>query len=89
MIEEVETRVKEGKVYLEGYCKYMKEMNSQFYVEQQDGFFFVSKEKMTNLRQMIDRTKTKDFLKLSWLLKLGFSQESTQYVNRQCKSLLM
>jgi hypothetical protein len=42
--------------------------------------FFVSKDKITNLYHMIDKCKTKDFLKMNWLLKIGFSNEAYKVI---------
>jgi hypothetical protein len=56
----------------------MREMNSNFYVENQEDLYFVPREKATNLYHMIERCRTKDFLKMNWLLKVGLPQSQYQ-----------
>lgn len=59
-------------------------MNFNYYLENQDDFFYITKEKVTNLYHMIERCKTKDLLKLNWLLKIGFPQMSYQHIINKC-----
>lgn len=60
----------------------MKEMNINYYIENQDDLYFVPKEKCTNLYHMIERCRTKDFLKMNWLLKVGLPQEKYHHIMR-------
>lgn len=38
---------------------------------------------------MIERCKTKDFLKMNWLLKIGFTQQSYQFIIKHCKDKII
>ena len=49
-------------------------MNTNFYIENQDKIYWVSKEKMTHLYHMVEHCATKSLLKMNWLLKIGLSQ---------------
>ena len=64
-------------------------MNVNYYIENQEEFFFISKEKVINLYHMIERCKTKDFMKMNWLLKIGFPQKSYQNLISKCTFLLI
>lgn len=64
-------------------------MNSNFYLENQDNIYFVSKDKCTNLYHMIERSKTRDFLKMNWLLKVGLPQEKYQHIMKCSKCLFI
>ena len=76
MIERFENNL----IDLDKYSKYLREMNSNFYLNNQDDIYIVSKDKCTNLYHMIERSKTRDFLKMNWLLKVGLSQEKYQHI---------
>ena len=51
-------------------------MSSNYYVERHEQIYWVSREKITHLYHMVERCKTKDFLKMNWLLKVGLSNPS-------------
>jgi hypothetical protein len=67
---------------VEKYCKYLREMSSNYYVEHQEDLYLVPREKVTNLYHMIDRCRTRDFLKFDWLLKVGLPQVQYQLLVR-------
>ena len=48
-------------------------MNVNFYLDKQEHIYYVSKEKITHLYHMVEHCRTKDFLKLNWLLKVGLT----------------
>ena len=60
----------------------MRDMSSSYYVENQDDLYLVPREKATNLYHMIERCRTKDFLKMNWLLKVGLPQAQFQLLVR-------
>lgn len=72
--DELVRRCQDGEMDLDKYCKHLREMNGNFYFSNQDDLYYVSRDKVTNLYHMIERCKTKDFLRLNWLLKVGFTQ---------------
>ena len=76
------TRFEEKSLDLEGYAEFLKEMNMNYYIDKQEGIFWVSKEKMTHLYHMVEHCKTKDFLKLNWLLKVGLSSNSYEIIKK-------
>lgn len=58
---------------VEKYLAFMKDSSLTYYVKHQESIFYVSKEKITNLYHMINKCKVQDFLKMNWLLKIGFN----------------
>ena len=73
----------EEKIDLNIYKEYLTEMSAKFYQENYKNLFYVQKEKMTNLYHMVEKCKMKDILKLNWLIKVGFSQESQSIINEE------
>jgi hypothetical protein len=70
------------------YKKFLNDLNSTFYIENQQDIFYVSKDKMTNLYHMIHRCSPKEFLKMNWLLKIGFNNEAYKVIQKDCKFFL-
>lgn len=71
----------ENKLDLQLYKSYLTTMSIQFYQNHHDKLFFVQKEKIVNLHHMVEKTKMRDLLKLSWLLKVGFSLQAQTAIN--------
>ena len=69
-------QVMEEIIDLSLYKNYLSTMSVKYYQEHYQDLFYVQKEKMINLYHMIDKCKTKDLFKLSWLIKVGFSLAS-------------
>ena len=44
---------------------------------------------MTNLYHMINKCKVKDFLKMNWLLKVGFSNDAYKIIQRDCNFFII
>jgi hypothetical protein len=80
--EEIGRRCEAGEIQIDKYSKYLREMSSNYYVENQDDLYLVPREKSTNLYHMIERCRTRDFLKLNWLLKVGLPQAQYQLLVR-------
>lgn len=59
-------------------------MNVNFYLDKQEHIYYVSKEKITHLYHMVEHCRTKDFLKLNWLLKVGLTIPTYELL-KKCK----
>lgn len=77
---QIESRIQDmiasNKIDLSPYQMYLKDLNPTFYQDNCTKIFLVQKEKIKNMYHMVEKTKTNELLKLSWLLKLGFSNSS-------------
>jgi hypothetical protein len=71
------------------YLNFMKDYSLTYYVKHQESIFYVSKEKMTNLYHMINKCKVQDFLKMNWLLKIGFNNEAYKIIWRECTNFVL
>jgi hypothetical protein len=54
-----------------------------FYIEKQESIYWISKEKITHLYHMVEHCRTKDLLKMNWLLKVGLTQTGYELI-RKC-----
>lgn len=70
----------EEKINLNTYLTYLKDLNPAYYQTNHAHIFYVQKEKMKNMYHMVEKTKTKELLKLNWLLKLGLSNASYKII---------
>lgn len=48
----------EEKINLNVYCKYLKDLNPEFYHANHPQLFYVQKEKIKNMYHMVEKTKT-------------------------------